>query len=441
MDGRKVLISLRRAITAALAGVFSALAVIGGVAAYLSARHESSEFLDLQQRQIARYVGDLTFVASSEAALPPHDSEDDYVIEVTYSDGRPARTSGSSTIIPDRSSTGFFEFADSVGRWRVFSLVTPNRTVQVAQQVVVRHELATDAALRAVIPFVLAVPISWLVVTLVVGRVFRRLEDLAAEMSQRQLTDHSPIETSAVPIEALPFVLSINALLARLRRMMERQRDFLSDAAHELRTPLAALAIQIGNLGRSRSGNDFDARLKELEAGTRRVSALTGQLLRIARYDSLDPSPVEDSIQLDELAKEVVSALLPLADEREVDLGFAQLQSLTIRKSRTDLRTLVEILIDNAVRYTSSGGRADVSVALVAGRVVLEVVDTGPGVHESSLPRLTERFFRGTTSQVDGSGLGLAIAAAIARRHDIGLELSNRKDRPGFCAKLSFELS
>lgn len=439
MDGRKAVISLRIATTTALAASFSALAVLGGLSAYISTRQESNEFLDLQQRQIARYVGDLTFIAPGEAALPLHEAEDDYVIEVTYKDGRPARNSGSATIIPDRASTGFFEFEDGIGRWRVFSLVTPERTVQVAQQLVVRQELATDAAFRAILPFVLAVPLSWLVLTLVVGRIFRRLESLATDIGQRDLTDNSPIDMSVVPQEMIPFVVSFNQLLARLRLVMERQRNFLSDAAHELRTPLAALAIQIGNLGRYPKGEEFDSRLSELEAGARRVSALSGQLLKIARYEGIDTGGSQDYIRLDELAKEVVVSLLPLADERLIDLGFSDLEPLAVRASRADMRTLLEILVDNAVRYTNQGGKADVAVKHIEDKAVLTVTDNGPGVSEDLLPRLTERFFRGPTGQIDGSGLGLAIAETIALRYSISLRLSNRIGQTGFCAQLAFD--
>lgn len=430
--------SLRKATTTALAAAFSALALVGALSAYLSTRQESNQFLDLQQRQIARYVGDLTFIASGEAALPPHEAEDDYVIEVTYKDGRPARNSGSTTIIPDRASTGFFEFADAAGSWRVFSLVTSDRTVQVAQQLIVRQELATDAAFRAIVPFALAVPLSWLVVTLVVGRIFRRLEIWAIDIGKRELTDHSPVDTSAVPREMLPIVLSFNSLLARLQLVMERQRNFLSDAAHELRTPLAALAIQIGNLRRFAQAQDFDTRLNELEAGARRVSALTGQLLKIARYEGLDALPDQGYNRLDDLAKEVVASLLPLADERAVDLGFLDLQPLAVQASRADLRTLLEILVDNAVRYAATGGKADVAVAQIDDKVVLTITDNGPGVPEEMLPRLTERFFRGATGQIEGSGLGLAIAETIVRRHKMTLRLSNREDQAGFSAQLEF---
>ncbi|MFS8112233.1 ATP-binding protein [Rhizobium jaguaris] len=430
--------SLRWATTLILAAVFSVLAVFGGAASYIVARKESNEFLDLQQRQIARYVGDLTFVAPGDVALPPHDTEDDYVIEVSYTDGRAPRSSNEAIVIPDQPATGFSEFDNAIGHWRVFSLVTPERTVQVAQQTFVRKEIAADAAIRAILPFVLAIPVSWLVVTLVVGRTFRRLERLADDIARREATDQSPIEMAIIPREIQPLIMAINDLLSRLKRSMARQREFLSDAAHELRTPLAALTIQIGNIRQAENNSELDARLAELQAGARRASALASQLLRMARYESMDGPTEHETIRLDELTKDVVSGLIPLADQRGVDLGFGAMASAEVTGSNADLRALLEILVDNAVRYTPSGGIVDVAIAERAGRIELSVSDTGPGVPEDMLPRLTERFFRGHQSNEEGSGLGLAIARTIAQRHDLDLLLSNRRDCRGFSAILSF---
>ncbi|MGO4441421.1 ATP-binding protein [Rhizobium sp. RAF56] len=421
-----------------MAAVFTMLACVVGVVSYLSASRESNEFLDLQQRQIARYVGDLTFVAPGDAALPPHDPEDDYLIEVTYSDGRPAKSSDPTIVIPDQPHTGFSEFDDERGRrWRVFSMRTPGRVVQVAQQIMVRHELAADAALRAILPFALAVPLSWVIVSLIVGRVFRRLQRSAAEVAARDPGDHSPIRTEGVPQDVMPFVLSINTLLGHLRKAIVRQRVFLSDAAHELRTPLAALTIQIGNLRTASSGTDLDQRLVELQSSVRRASSLTTQLLRIARYDSLE-LPSKESVRLDELAKEVVSSLLALADDKGIDIGFTRLEAVEVIASVPDVRTLLEILIDNSIRYTEPGGSIDISVVNCADGVRLAVVDTGPGVDPNLLHRLTERFFRGPGVKAEGSGLGLAIARSIAERHGLVLRVSNRPDGAGFASVVEF---
>lgn len=420
------MISLRTATASSLAILFTGIAVVVGATSYVSTMRESGDFLDLQQRQIARYVGDLTFIAPGEAALPPHDSEDDYVIEVTYADGRSAKTSDPTVTIPDQPATGFSSFTDANGQWRVFSLVTPGRTVQVAQQVVVRRELAAEAAARAILPFFVAIPLSWLLVAFVTTRIFKGLERLGDDVARKATTDAAPLDLSNMPREVLPLVRSMNELISRLGIALRRQQMFLSDAAHELRTPLSALTLQIGNLSQT-GGTDHDERLADLRAGARRVSALTDKLLKISRYEGQSVTPAPDWHDLSEIAKDVVSGLLVFAEDKRIDLGFSWLaEDARVRIDLDDLRTLCETLVDNAVRYTPNGGAVDVTVTGQPSPSLV-VADNGPGVAPNELPRLTERFFRGSSGG-EGTGLGLAIVQAICARHGLDLQLQNRPE-------------
>jgi two-component system OmpR family sensor kinase len=429
------MISLRTATASSLAILFTGIAAIVGATSYVFTMQESGDFLDLQQRQIARYVGDLTFIASGEAALPPHDSEDDYVIEVTYADGRRAKTSDPSVIIPDQPRTGFSDFYDKNGEWRVFSLVTPGRTVQVAQQVVVRRELAADAAARAILPFFVAIPLSWLLVAFVTGRIFRGLERLGDEIAKKTTTDAAPLDLHSMPREVWPLVRSMNELISRLGIALRRQQMFLTDAAHELRTPLSALTLQIGNLSQGR-GADLDERLSDLRAGARRVSALTDKLLQISRYEGQNAVQSPTWHDLSDIAKDAVSGLLVSAEDKRIDLGFSGLaRDARVRVDLDDLRTLCDALIDNAVRYTPEGGAVDVTVTGGPSPSLI-VADNGPGVAPEELPRLTERFFRGSSGG-EGTGLGLAIVHAICVRQGLSLQLQNRAEG-GFLVQVGF---
>ncbi len=430
--------SLRRVTVRAVALLLTAIGLVGAFAAYVSARHEASEFLDLQQQQIARYVGDLSFVAPRTAELPPHDPEDDYVVEVVYPGGAPMRTSNPRVSIPDSPETGFSEFTDAFGTWRVFSLVTPERTVQVAQQTAVRRELAAEASFRAALPLLVAIPLSWLLLEILATRIFGRLVRVADGIAGRNAADTTPIPVEQVPSEVLPVVGAMNGLLERLRSEMLRQRSFLSDAAHELRTPLTALTLQIGNLRGATSDPAVAERLEDLQAGAQRAAALTNQLLRIARYDAADGPAAVELVRLDDLVTDVVAGLIPLADSRSVDLGIAGRSPVTVPGCAADFRALLEILVDNAVRYTQPGGRVDVGMVGSPGSPAVVVSDTGPGVLEDILPRLPERFFRGPDAAVEGTGLGLAIARSIADRHEVALSLANRVGEPGFVATLTF---
>ncbi|MFC7397181.1 ATP-binding protein [Chelatococcus sp. GCM10030263] len=433
--------SLRRATTLILAAVLAVLAAAGSLAAYISARAEANEFLDRQQQQVARYVGDPSPSPAGGSALPRHHDKDAYVIKVTYPDGRPTVTSHPHTAIPDRSVTGFSEFDDDKGHWRLFSLVTPTRIVYVAQRTHMRDDIAADAAIQATLPFVFAIPLSWIVLEIVVSRLFRPLERLADEVGQRKATDLTSLSMVGVPREVLPLVSAMNELLDRLQQAMMRQRDFLSNAAHELRTPLMALTLQVSNLRRASTDPALEPSFEELAAGARRASALTSQLLRIARYDRLETPPAHETVRLDETAIEVIAGMLVFAEERGVDLGIAERNPATVFGSVAELRVLLEALVDNAVRYTPAGGAVDVSIMCEPGTAILTVADTGPGVAPALLPRLTERFFRAAGQETDGSGLGLAIAQTIAERHQGTLRLGNREDGHGFLATISLPLT
>ncbi|NLS01582.1 histidine kinase [Rhizobium sp. P38BS-XIX] len=430
------MISLQTATASSLSILFTVIAIVGGAASYAFTMSESSEFLDLQQRQIARYVGDLTFTGPDRAAVPPHDSEDDYLIEVSYSDGRAAKSSDKSIVIPDEMETGFSEFSDGKRDWRVFSMVTPERTVQVAQQMVVRRELARDAAARATIPFLLAIPLSWLLVAFVTRRIFRDLEKLGGALSQRATAETVPVDLSTIPREIWPFARSMNGLIDRLGLAFRQQQMFLSDAAHELRTPLSALTLQIGNLS-NQDGSDLAERISELRAGARRVSALTDKLLKLSRYEGGQPSAASDVLNLPEIVKDAISGLLIAAEEKALDLGFTELaEGALVRINADDLKTLIETIVDNAIRYTPSGGSVDISVKGDT-ETALVVCDSGPGVAEHELPRLAERFYRGS-GVGEGTGLGLAIVEAICARYGLELRLKNRTDSAGFVVTVLF---
>jgi two-component system OmpR family sensor kinase len=201
-----------------------------------------------------------------------------------------------------------------------------------------------------------------------------------------------------------------------------------------LHTPLSALTLQIGNLSQHR-GADLDEHLADLRVGARRVSALTDKLLEISRYEGQGQALSPALLDLSDVVKDVVSGLLISADRR-IDLGFSGLANdARVLVDLDDLRTLSESLIDNAVRYTVDGGAVDVTVT-GGSYPSLVVADNGPGVASNELPRLTERFFRGSSGG-EGTGLGLAIVQAICVRHGLSLHLENRSEG-GFLVRVSF---
>jgi two-component system OmpR family sensor kinase len=221
-------------------------------------------------------------------------------------------------------------------------------------------------------------------------------------------------------------VEGMNGLIVRLRTAIDAQKRFLFDAAHELRTPLAAMQIQVDNLSAC-APERFEEGRTAIAEGVKRASALVNQLLRLARLDEPVPSPREP-VELGPLLLDSVSELVTVAENKGVDLGVSIEDSTTLQGSGAELRALFANLIDNAVRYTPPDGKVDVRLYHRDNQIVVDILDTGPGLQLGSEARIFERFYRAAPPDVDGTGLGLAIALRVAERHGLGLTVENRPD-------------
>jgi two-component system OmpR family sensor kinase/two-component system sensor histidine kinase QseC len=432
--------SLRRTFRLWLTVLLLLIGLITAVASYLLAGYEAADYLDNQLRQVALYVRDLPGGPRIDAtAAPPHDPEDDFVVQVWDAAGVPLMESGPAIPIPRAALAGFSEVELQGEEYRVYTAIDPQRTVQVSQQLEVREELAADASLRATIPIALLIPLSWLVLNWLIGRIIGRLDRVAAQVAEREAGGIDPIPTAEAPVEILPLVSAMNALVQRLQAALAQQRRFVADAAHELRTPLAAISLQVNNL-KAAAGNDDELirRIADLEAGSHRASALVGQLLRLARFESAAAAEPDQRIALLPLVMDSLGRFAPLAERRAIDLGLGEGSALAVEGAEAEVRTLIDNLLDNAIRYTPEGGTVDVILRSDGDLPVLEVRDTGPGIPEATLPRVFGRFFRAAPPDTEGSGLGLSIAKAAADRNQIGLALRNRTDRSGLCAILRF---
>jgi two-component system OmpR family sensor kinase len=196
--------------------------------------------------------------------------------------------------------------------------------------------------------------------------------------------------------------------------MIEQQRRFVADAAHELRSPITALSVQAENLDHAKLSPGSRGRLAALQAGIRRTGHLLEQLLALARYDS-PGTPAARIAALDHIARDVVADLLPAARARAVDLGFEHIESLSVCGDATALAVLIRNLVDNALRYTRDGGRVDLHLYAEGTSAVLRVEDTGPGICDDDLPHVFEPFYRGQRGEGEGTGLGLSIVDRIVK--------------------------
>jgi two-component system OmpR family sensor kinase len=432
------MMSLRKTI---LLWITVLLAIVGAgavAASYYFAIDEADALLDTQLRQIALNAGE----GLSDNALPhmAHEIEDEVVVQIWNASGE-AVLRPSPIDIPRQSKLGLADVEFAGDSWRVYTTSDGERTAQVAQRWSIRRELARHAALGAALPILGAIPIAWLVTIWAINQLLRRLAGFAETLARRSVDAKDPIPLGNVPREISPLIIAMNALIGRHQRAVDRQRQFVSDAAHELRTPLSALQIQVDNMQMHVKGSAQSEIIGELNAGVRRASALVEQLLRMARLDDGPSLISRRDIDLKDLVTAVVADHAPIAMQKDVDLGLSVSDTIGMRLSDPETRVLFANLVDNAVRYTPNGGTIDVVLKRQGQDALVEVVDSGCGIPNAALPRIFDRFFRAAPPDIEGTGLGLAIARAIADRNGFRLSVVNRQDALGVVARVHLPIS
>jgi two-component system OmpR family sensor kinase len=263
-------------------------------------------------------------------------------------------------------------------------------------------------------------------------------------LSTRSLDALEPVRfAGAVPVEILPLVDALNDLLSRLHAASSAQRTFVADAAHELRSPLTALKLQLQAAQRNGSLKGDGDTVQSIEARLNRIIRLVQQLLTLARQDAESAGTTLIPVSLRRLAEQAVSDFSLLAEEKSIDLGLevappaTENDAFDVYGEPNALSVLLNNLLDNAIKHTPCSGRVDVVLGRDGAGVSFEVRDTGPGIAEAELARVCDRFYRGTDAKGEGSGLGLAIAQRVANRHHAQVMLRNNAEGSGLTVTVS----
>jgi two-component system, OmpR family, sensor kinase len=280
-------------------------------------------------------------------------------------------------------------------------------------------------------PMLLLIPLLAVVVGWALKRGLQPIGETSHRVSHRDASRLDPLPVDHVPPELLPLVEQINALLRRLEGSLDAQRRLLADAAHELRSPVAALALQAQLAQRAQTPAGRAQAFDELAHGIERARRLVQQLLDYARLEPGVQSEPFHEVNLAELAREVVGRYAPQAEAQDVDLGADAPAAAPVSGSASELRSLVENLVDNALRYAPVGTAVTVSVRRRADDIELAVVDAGRGIPGVERARVFERFYRASGDATRGSGLGLAIVKAIVERHQGTIALADAQPQGG----------
>ncbi|SNS40120.1 two-component system, OmpR family, sensor kinase/two-component system, OmpR family, sensor histidine kinase QseC [Noviherbaspirillum humi] len=417
-----------------LSTVAAALAI--GLLTYRQTLQQAEDLFDYQLRQTALSLRD----QGVAAGLPPgfNGEQGEVVVQIWTANGAVLYLSHPGSALPDRATLGFSDVDAGGRRWRVYSFLSGDRVIQVAQPRELRRDLAAAAAWRSLRPLLLLGPLLALLIGWQVTLALRPLQRLAREVKQRDAGSLEPVAAAGLPSEIAPVAQALNALLWRLKDAFAAQRAFMADAAHELRSPLTALRVQLQLLERAPDESARRGALAQLHLGVERAGRLIEQLLLAARSEA-DSTPAMAPVDLAELTRRVMAEAFPLAQQRRIGLDLEAPDSLVLTGDPEGLRAVVRNLFDNALRYTPEGGEVRGRLGQDETGVTLAVEDSGPGIPEEERDKVFQRFYRGQSAAPGGSGLGLSIVRSIAERHHADVRLG-RSALGGLKAEVRFPL-
>ena len=412
--------SIRVRLLLALLAALAISAAVMGAVTYRNVLAETEALFDYQLRQMALSLRDQGEIANAQVdAL--NDEQLDFVVQIWTVDGRSIYASRAHSALPARALLGLADVTVDGQTWRTFSVATRERVIQVAQPRQIRQRLAADAALRSVAPLALLAPLMALAIWWLAALTLAPLRRVAAQVRERDEQSLSALPTTGLPDEVAPLVSALNALLQRLSQSLDTQRAFVSEAAHELRSPLTALKLQLQLLSRATDDAGRAQAVATLSTGIDRAARLVEQLLALARSEPGAPAASLQPLDLSEVVRQAVADTVPFAQSRGTEFELFADAPVTLNGDRAALAMLARNLADNAVRYSPPGSRVELRVTVADGVAALQVDDAGPGIPPAERERVFDRFYRRSSHNelIDepGTGLGLAIVRSVAARH------------------------
>lgn len=422
---------LRRRLVALVLAGMSICWLIMIIWSYVDTRHEVHELMD---GQLIVEAHTLLALAAHEADEPnPFKDEHDYQdygslknfrFQILTKDGRLVMNSPDTPNVSLAETEGFSNGTDTdikARRWRYYMRWSKDRGVRVivGENDEVREELITHTLWQLLFPALLGLPLLGTWVWLAIRHGLRPLDGVAEQIASREPIHLAPLKPATAPEEIRPLIESINQLFSRVEKALDSEKRFTADAAHELRTPLAALSTQAQVALRARSADERKHAIDQLIASSRRGARLVDQLLTLARVDPAGACPI-GIVELDWLAGQVCAINGPMAVEHGVSLELEKVFT-TVTGDPDMLRILLRNLVDNAIRYSPPGGKVTVSVT----ERTLSVTDSGPGIPAEERERVFDRFHRLAGQDKEGSGLGLSIVARIAELHGAKIRLAD----------------
>ncbi|MGD8568047.1 MAG: ATP-binding protein [Gammaproteobacteria bacterium] len=468
--------SIRRRLLANLLITIAFVSLITLGLSYNDARHEVQELFDAQMAQSARVLQALllprletgtteelqTLIETytqvpamtrprendDEAHAFGHEYERKLAFQVwdrkqkllLYSAMSPTNALSNESLAPE--NRGFSDEVVGAYDWRVFSLwdESDQYLIQVGERYDVRNELITQISRQLITPSLVSLPFLGLMIWVGIGRGLRPVQKVTNEVTRRDPEYLEPLAVNPVPTEIRPLVSSLNKLFERLHTALETERRFTDDAAHELRTPLAALKTQAQVSLRATSDEERQQALRQVINSVDRASHLVEQMLTLARLDPSSSTLMREKVNVHDLAADVVAQLVPAAIQKNLNIEITGDETAVVSVEPVSMSILIRNLVDNAIRYTPIEGDVVINVDRTADdKVVLSVLDTGSGIAAELQERVFDRFYRVVGNSSSGCGLGLSIVKRVADLNGLHIELRNRRDETGLVASVYFD--
>lgn len=408
--------SLRHQLLWSLSGFSILLFILLGFAAYKITLEETQEILDKQMRQMAYFLAETPIDHLDSSFRPTHHyDETDVFIDIWTYQPDPTHLKFEDTEhirLAKVDKPHFRETHSSIGPLKVFVLPLATKQIQISQLLTVRQHLAGELALSMLIPYVILMPLVLLGLGWLIRRYLQPLTNLQQSIARRKHDDLTPVATATLPLEIAPTIDELNHLFQRIDHAQKQQQQFIADAAHELRSPITALNLQLKVLQKSLPAIEQEKHFVNLKNGLYRIQHLVAQMMALAHQDAHPSSHIEQ-LDLVEQVKQVVEQLMYNARKKHIDLGLNpldQLIPLQIQAAPLKLQSIIFNLLDNAIKYTPDQGCIDISIYQHEQYGCLRIEDNGLGVQAADYPKLVERFVRlPNHHNVVGSGLGLSI--------------------------------
>lgn len=399
--------------------------------AYKIALHEVDEILDTQMQYMAeRSTTQPLTTITSKIELHRTYHEEDLLVDIWAYKDQSHLWHQTHLLIPPVKQAGFYTQETPQGKWRVYVIPLKDYQIQVSQQEQVRKNFAWELAGSMFVPYVLLLPFAIIILAFIISLSLKPLEDFKAELCSRDSDGLAPIDSQDYPQELIPTIEEMNHLFGRIQQAQAEQKQFIADAAHELRTPVTALNLQTKILMSQFPEHEA---LINLSKGLARIQHLVTQLLALAKQDvGLNLIEPNTEFRLNDVALNCVEQLVNLAMQKEIDLGFERNDVIEMNSLESTIHSIIFNLIDNAIKYTPNQGIINISVYSDQDNFAcVQIEDSGVGIDPENYDKVLKRFYRVHHHLEVGSGLGLSIVDKAIQRLGGTLQLSRSIDLGG----------